>query len=71
MKLYYTPGACSLASHITAEEENLPLKLERVDLKTHKTESGQDYYSTRRLRRSFTVTTMRTNPKPARPSKNG
>jgi len=45
MKLYYTPGACSLASHITAEEENLPLKLERVDLKTHKTESGQDYYS--------------------------
>ncbi len=45
MKLYYAPGACSLASHIVAEEEELPLELERVDLKTHRTERGVDFYS--------------------------
>ena len=44
MKLYYAPGACSLASHIVAEEEELPLELERVDLKSHRTESGEDFY---------------------------
>jgi glutathione S-transferase len=44
MKLYYSPGACSLAAHIVAEEEDLGLELEQVDLKAHKTESGADYY---------------------------
>jgi glutathione S-transferase len=43
MKLYYSPGACSLASHIAAKEEGLVLELERVDLKTHRTEHGDDY----------------------------
>jgi glutathione S-transferase len=43
MKLYYSPGACSLAPHIAAKEEGLALVLERVDLATHKTEHGQDY----------------------------
>ena len=43
MKLYYSPGACSLAAHITSEEKNLGLELEKVDLKAHKTEKGEDF----------------------------
>lgn len=45
MKLYYTPGACSLAPHIVAVEAGVPLDLVRVDLATHKTESGEDFYT--------------------------
>jgi glutathione S-transferase len=45
MKLYYSPGACSLSPHIVAEEAGIALELVRVDLKAHKTESGEDFYS--------------------------
>jgi glutathione S-transferase len=45
MKLYYAPGACSLAGHITATEGGLPLSLVKVDLRTHKTETGQDFFA--------------------------
>jgi glutathione S-transferase len=45
MKLYYAPGACSLAAHIVADEADLRLQLEKVDLKSHTTENGQDYYT--------------------------
>ena len=40
MKLYYSPGACSLAAHIILNEINVDFDLERVDLKTHKTSKG-------------------------------
>jgi glutathione S-transferase len=43
MKLYYAPGACSLAPHIVAREAGIELELEKVDLKTKKTASGQNY----------------------------
>ncbi len=45
MKLYYTPGACSLATHIALREAGLPFRLARVDLATHKLaepENGSD-----------------------------
>jgi glutathione S-transferase len=40
MKLYYAPGACSLAVHIVAREAGIPLGLVKVDLLKHRTESG-------------------------------
>jgi glutathione S-transferase len=45
MKLYYSPGACSLAPHIVALEAGIDLKLEKVDGKAKKTASGQDYWT--------------------------
>ena len=44
MKLYYAPGACSLSPHIVAEEAGIPLEFEKVDLREHKTQTGEDYY---------------------------
>lgn len=43
MKLYYSPGACSLSPHIVAREAGLPLATVRVDTKNKKTEAGDDY----------------------------
>jgi glutathione S-transferase len=45
MKLYYSPGACSMAAHITASEAGIPLQLVKVDLATHKLVDGTDYYT--------------------------
>ena len=45
MKLYYAPGACSLASHIVACEAGISLELEKVDIKTKKTHGGIDFLS--------------------------
>lgn len=43
MKLYYTPGACSLATHIALLEAGFDFELERVDLKRKVTEAGVDF----------------------------
>ncbi|WP_342608290.1 glutathione transferase GstA [Vibrio tritonius] len=43
MKLYFTPGACSLAPHIVLEELGLSHELDQVDLKSKKTQSGADF----------------------------
>ncbi len=43
MKLYYSPGACSLADHIAMHEADLTFDQVRVDLKTKLTETGQKF----------------------------
>jgi len=43
MKLYYSPGACSLSPHIALHEAGLPHELVKVDLKAKKLENGYDY----------------------------
>jgi glutathione S-transferase len=45
MQLYFSPGACSLASHITAREAGIAVSLERADTKTKKLVDGSDYYA--------------------------
>ena len=43
MKLYYSPGACSLSPHIALLEAGLPHDLVKVDLRAKKLENGDDY----------------------------
>ena len=43
MKLYFASNACSLSPHIALRESGLPFELERVDLKTKRTASGEDF----------------------------
>ena len=44
MKLYYSPGACSLAPHIVLYEAGCEFEIERVDIPNKKTASGADYW---------------------------
>src|SRR5262245_53191517 len=43
MKLYYSPGACSLSPHIALAEAGLAADYVKVDLRAKKTEAGDDY----------------------------
>ena len=45
MKLYYSPGACSLAPHIALIEAKLDFEAVKVDLRAHKLADGSDYYA--------------------------
>jgi len=44
MKLYYSPGACSLSPHIVLREAGLAFDLVLASTKTHKLQDGTDYY---------------------------
>src|SRR5262245_3035337 len=44
MKLYYSPGACSLAPHIALSELGIPYTNAKVDLRKHTLADGTDYY---------------------------
>ena len=43
MKLYFSPGACSLASHIVLRELGVPFETVQVDLRSKKTKAGADF----------------------------
>lgn len=45
MKLYYVPGACSLAPHIALCEAGMKFELAPVNLREHKLPDGTDYYT--------------------------
>lgn len=45
MKLFYSPGACSLSPHIALREAGLPFELQKVDTKTKEMEGGGDYWA--------------------------
>lgn len=45
MKLYYSPGACSLSPHIALREAGLPFELVLASTKTKKLQDGTDFYT--------------------------
>ena len=45
MKLYYSPGACSLSPHIALQEAGLAYTPVLVSTKSHKLQDGTDYYT--------------------------
>src|SRR5512134_3713607 len=46
MKLYYSPGACSLSPHIVAREAGIPVELKKVDLRAKLVEGSADFLKT-------------------------
>jgi glutathione S-transferase len=45
MKLYYSPGACSLAPHILIKDIGSPCELIKVNTKTHSVHTDNDFYA--------------------------
>lgn len=45
LKLYYSPGACSLSAHIALRESGLPFEAIKAPTKTHTLDDGTDYYT--------------------------
>ena len=45
MKLYYSPASCSFASNIALHEAGIAYDKTQVDLATHKTADGADFYA--------------------------
>jgi glutathione S-transferase len=45
MKLYYSPGACSLAPHIVLHEAGLAHEAVKASTKTHQLDDGTDFYT--------------------------
>jgi glutathione S-transferase len=45
MKLYYSPGACSLSPHIVAREAGIALELEKVNTKTKAIKAEGDFFA--------------------------
>ena len=45
MKLYYSPGACSLSPHIVLREAGLKFEPVLASTKTHKLQDGTDFYT--------------------------
>ena len=45
MKLYFSPGACSLSPHIVAQEVGIPLTLVKVDTQKKTLADGGDYWA--------------------------
>jgi glutathione S-transferase len=45
MKLYYSPGACSLSPHIALKESGLAFEAIAAPTKTHQLADGTDYYT--------------------------
>src|SRR5687767_154175 len=43
LRLYYSPGACSLSPNIALREAGFAFEMERVDLRAKTTEKGADY----------------------------
>lgn len=44
MKLYFTPGTCSLSVHITLNELEIPVELIKVNIKAHTLDDGTDFF---------------------------
>ncbi len=44
MKLYYAPGACSLAPHVVLREAGYRFDLDKVDFASKRTASGEDFF---------------------------